>query len=185
MIGFTAFAFNANAHLNNALLNNAERNTDGAPNAFSQTEADSAAPHTIKDLEFLVGDWVGPGVSYNDKGEVSEYYDTEFVRFDLDENLLLINARGEQDGRTTYQLHTVIYFDQERGQYVYTPYRGERAPRPFFCDLEAQKLICLTEAKTYRLVFQRLDDGRWNEYGEGLTDGIWVKRFETKLSPRL
>jgi len=28
-----------------------------------------------------------------------------------------------------------------------------------------------------------LKDGRWNEFGEYLIDGKWVKNFETKLLP--
>lgn len=149
----------------------------------AQASLDSDVETEISKLDFLVGYWGGEGVSYEADGTARPYYDTEHVRFDLDGNLLLINAKGERDGQTTYQLHTTIYYDAEAGHYVYTPYSGQRAPRPFHCELTVKKqFTCLTAAKTFRLNFQRLDDGRWNEYGERLgEDGVWRKTFETKL----
>jgi len=149
----------------------------------AQSSPELDAKSAIEQLDFLVGHWAGDGVSYDKDGVKTQYYDTEHVRFDLDRNLLLINAQGQRYGDTTYQLHTVIYYDEAAGNYVYTPYSGMRTPRPFRCDLVAEQFICLTEAKTFRLIFQRLPDGHWNEFGERLEDGVWRKTFETKLRP--
>lgn len=135
----------------------------------------------ISALEFLTGNWSGPGQSIDNEGNVSEYHDTEFVRFDLDRNILLINARGERDGQTVYQLHTVIYFDSKKQHYFYTPYRGVE-PRSFACNLVDRQFICFNDDRDFRLTFQRLEDGRWNEFGERLVEGAWVKTFETKLT---
>jgi len=138
----------------------------------------------ISKLKFLVGNWAGAGTSYGTDGTETRYHDTEFVRFDLDRNLLLINARGENsEGETTYSLHTVIHYDVEAQNYVYTPYSGKRLPRSFNCILNDQpQFICLTQDQSYRLTFQRLPDGRWNEFGERLQGERWVKNFETILS---
>lgn len=153
--------------------------------ACAQADEKLDAQTAIDQLRFLVGYWAGDGTSYDlDTGTTKHYFDREHVRFDLDKNLLLINASGQLNGKTTYQLHTVIFYDVEAQHYVYTPYSGQRTPRPFTCELtEVQQFICLTAAKTYRLTFQRLPDKRWNEYGERLEDGVWRKTFETKLSP--
>ena len=148
------------------------------PAAMTETQA------AISKLDFLVGNWAGPGTSYGADGTQTQYHDTEFVRFDLDKNLLLINARGEgPDGATTYSLHTVIHYNTETQKYIYTPYSGKRTPRSFDCTLnDRAQFICLIPDQSYRLTFQRLPDGRWNEFGERLIEGAWVKNFETILS---
>ncbi len=137
----------------------------------------------VAKLSFLVGKWSGPGTSYAEDGSTSTYHDVEHVRFDLDQNLLLINAHGEKDGEKTYQLHTVIYYDPVAKHYWYTPYTGKRARR-FACELATQKFLCLNEDKNFRLTFQRLNDGTWNEFGERLKQGNWSKTFETRLSAK-
>jgi hypothetical protein len=137
----------------------------------------------IEKLEFLVGNWAGEGVSYANNGSESEYYDTEDVWFDLQNSLLIIQARGFRDNKQFYGLHTVIYFDKEKQKYVYNPYSSSGLSRSFYCDLKAKKLLCYLEDQSYRLTFQRTADGKWNEFGERLTDGAWQKNFETILAP--
>jgi len=158
----------------------AEPRQEREPQAAELTETQTA----ISNLKFLVGNWAGSGTSYGVDGTETRYHDTEFVRFDLDRNLLLINARGENsEGETTYSLHTVIHYDAEAQSYVYTPYSGKRPPRSFDCTLnDTPQFICLTQDQSYRLTFQRLPDGRWNEFGERLNGERWVKNFETILS---
>jgi len=155
-----------------------------AGGSFAQdaSRADKAKIAIAK-LGFLVGNWEGPGISFAGDGAQTAYYDTEYVRFDLDKSLLLINAKGMRpDGTLSYQLHTVIYYDVETERYIYTPYAG-RTPRSFNCQLdEPEKLLCLNGAEDYRLTFQRLSNGRWNEFGERLNAGAWAKSFETILT---
>jgi len=160
----------------------AEPRQESETQAAELTETQAA----ISKLDFLVGNWAGPGTSYGADGTETRYQDTEFVRFDLDRNLLLINARGENsDGETTYSLHTVIHYDAKAQSYVYTPYSGKNPPRSFGCTLnDTPQFICLTQDQSYRLTFQRLPDGRWNEFGERLNGEAWVKNFETILSPQ-
>ena len=159
-----------------------------APTDAPQTSAadTKTLPDTpIAKLDFLTGNWAGPGVSYASDGSQSTYHDTEYVRFDLDASLLLINARGKKpNGDTIYQLHTVINYDEAAGHYWYTPYSDKgRKASSFSCELVDKQFICLTEDKSFRLTFQRLEDGTWNEFGERLKDGKWNKTFETILSP--
>ncbi len=136
----------------------------------------------MEKLNFLVGNWAGEGVSYNVDGTASNYFDEEFVRYDLDGKILLINARGSNDGVTNYQLHTVIHYDIISKNYIYSPYSG-KLTRPFTCNLtDGNQFICYTKTQSFRLIFQRLPDGRWNEYGERKTKDGWQKTFETILS---
>jgi len=135
----------------------------------------------MEELSFLIGNWAGEGISYAVDGSKLLYYDTEFVRYDLNGALLLINARGYRDGKTTYQLHTVIHYDMESKHYIYSPYSAN-GTRPFTCNLKNKQFICYTMQKNFRLIFQRLPNGVWNEYGERKTETGWRKTFETKLS---
>ncbi len=158
---------------------------NGAAPAISAQEIENEKAAMAK-LDFLRGHWVGPGLSYTgvsaeSSGTARPYVDTEIIRYDLDGKIMLINASGQRDGQISYQLHTIIYYDVDKARYIYTPYAG-KAPRSFECDLVNAALICLTEAKTFRLTFQRLPDGRWNEFGERLFGNIWRKTFETKLN---
>lgn len=155
-----------------------------APTA-STVQTNKHQNNPIAKLDFLVGNWAGPGISFASDGTESHYHDTEYVRFDLDQSLLLINARGEtQAGVPSYQLHTVINYDKDAGHYWYTPYSDKgRKASSFSCNLVEQKFLCLSGDKSYRLTFQRLEDGKWNEFGERLNDGKWRKTFETILSP--
>ena len=113
-------------------------------------EANNRQDNPIAKLHFLVGNWAGPGISFASDGSESHYHDTEYVRFDLDQSLLLINARGEtQAGVPTYQLHTVINYDKDVGHYWYTPYSDKgRKASSFSCTLVEQKFLCLTEDKS-------------------------------------
>ena len=154
-----------------------------ASTALAEDEKPTEPRDAISKLAFLVGNWEGAGISYAADGAQTAYFDTEYVRFDLDQAVLLINAKGQRaDGSTSYQLHTVIYYDVAAAHYVYTPYAG-RTPRSFQCELEeGPKLLCLNKEKNYRLSFQRLPDGKWNEFGERLSEGTWSKSFETRLT---
>jgi|GEM_PF-679428 len=148
---------------------------------LAQTTAPTPEQKAISALEFLTGNWTGPGISYNEASETTEYIDTELVSFELDRRLLLIKASGEIEGKPYYQLHTIVYYDIKEEHYVYTPYTGRR-PGSYHCNLKAKMFVCLNQEKSYRLSFQRLEDGRWNEFGESLKEGKWLKSFETKLS---
>ncbi len=154
-------------------------------NTFAQ-ETPSTKPIerlAIEKLDFLVGSWAGEGVSYDNDGSENKYYDTEDFWFDLQNSLLIIQARGFRDNKQFYGLHTVIYFDNDKQKYVYNPYSSRGLSRSFYCDLKTKKLLCYLEDQTYRLTFQRTADGKWNEFGERLTDGAWQKNFETILAP--
>lgn len=149
----------------------------------SLANAQKSEREAIEALDFLVGSWAGPGISYGVDNSQTKYHDTEYVRFDLDKKLLLINARGERNKKTTYALHTVVYYDVAAGHYWYTPYSGKK-PRRFKCDINNRAFVCLNKTHDFRLTFQRLEDGRWNEYGERYTHKKWNKTFETILLPK-
>jgi len=147
-----------------------------SPAVFAQSEEQKA----MKKLSFLIGDWKGSGTSYP-KEENKPYDVISTVRYDLDGELLVLRHRSKRENKTVLALHTLIYFNKEDEFYYYNAFRKSGA-RPFKCKLNDGKFICEINGN-YRLTFQRTDNGMFNEFGQRLTDGKWVKSFEDILQP--
>jgi hypothetical protein len=78
-----------------------------------------------------------------------------------------------------------VYFDREAQHYWYQPFSAKGA-RKYACQLQNEKLLCANTNNDFRLTFQRLENGQWNEFGERKDQqGNWFKSFETKLNPRV
>ena len=150
------------------------------PASYSQTIALSEQQIAMEKLSFLIGKWEGRGISYDDKGNTSSYFDTEKVWFDVQNSLLIIQANGFKDDQPFYGIHTVIYYDINKQHYWYNPYTATGA-RAFECHLDEQVFKCYIADKTFRLTFQLTEKGQWNEFGERLVNGSWQKTFETVL----
>ena len=143
---------------------------------YSQTEEQKA----MAKLSFLIGDWKGTGTSYPlDNNE--PYNVLSSVRYDLNGELLVLRHRSKRDGDTLLALHTIMYYNKKDGFYYYNAYRGSGA-RPFKCQLNNNEFICEINGD-YRLTFKRTENGEFNEFGQRLVDGEWVKNFEDILQP--
>lgn len=149
--------------------------------AWADEKAKSQQQIEIEKLNFLVGNWAGPGHTFAKNGVKSAYHDTENVWFDVQNSLLIIQANGSKNGQHYYGIHTVIYYDVEAGHYWYNPYTASGS-RPYRCDLDDKLFRCYSADKLTRFNFQRLSGGEWNEYGETLEGGHWRKTFETILT---
>lgn len=134
----------------------------------------------MKKLSFMVGDWSGSGTSY--PTEKNKPYQTKAtVRYDLDGELIVLRHRSIRDQKTILALHTLIYYNKKDGFYYYNAYRRSGA-RPFKCKVTDGKLLCEINGN-YRLTFQRTKKGEFNEFGQRLIDGKWVKNFEDLQKP--
>jgi len=131
-------------------------------------------------LSFMIGDWKGTGVSFpqNKAGNNTVF---SKVRYDLDGELLVLKLRSYRNDTLTLSLHTIIYYNKEDKHYHYRAYT-KRGARPFKGKIVDGKFICYLR-DDYRLTFQRTKKGEFNEYGEKLVDGKWVKNFEDLLLP--
>ncbi len=140
--------------------------------------AQSAEQKAMKKLSFLIGDWKGSGTSFP-KEENKPYDVISTVEYDLDGELLVLRHRSTRGDKTVLALHTLIYFNKEDGHYYYNAYRRNGA-RPFKCKLNDGQFICEINGN-YRLTFQKTKEGNFNEFGQRLIDGKWVKNFEDIL----
>ncbi|AXT20708.1 hypothetical protein D7030_11960 [Flavobacteriaceae bacterium AU392] len=142
--------------------------------------AQSAEQKAMKKLSFMIGDWKGSGTSYP-KEKNTPYNVMSTVQYDLDGELIVLRHRSIRNNKTILALHTLIYYNKEDGFYYYNAYRRSGA-RPFKCKLNDEKLICEINGN-YRLTFQQTKKGEFNEFGQRLTDGKWIKNFEDILQP--
>lgn len=142
----------------------------------AQTEEQKA----MAKLSFMIGDWKGKGTSYP-KENNTPYNVLSKVRYDLDGELLVLRHRSTRNDSTLLALHTIMYYDKTDGSYYYYAYRRSGA-RPFQCQLKDDQFICEINGN-YRLTFQRTENGEFNEFGQRLVDGEWVKNFEDILQP--
>ncbi|MFY0602858.1 MAG: hypothetical protein JXQ93_02840 [Flavobacteriaceae bacterium] len=142
--------------------------------------AQSAEQKAMKKLSFMIGNWKGSGTSY--PKEKNKPYDViSSVKYDLDGELLVLRHRSKRGAKTVLALHTLIYFNKEDGFYYYNAYRSS-GTRPFKCKINNRKFICEINGN-YRLTFQLTSKGEFNEFGQRLKDGKWIKNFEDILQP--
>lgn len=125
----------------------------------------------MEQLSFLVGEWIGTSKVY-DKGVVTKQCAAyEKISYDLDKNILVIELNTE-----FLQLHTIVYYDEADQKYYYHPFSktgGGRYPAEF----KEGRLVVQRDDKT-RYVFGSTPGGGFQEYGEKMINGEWVKTFE-------
>lgn len=122
-------------------------------------------------LSFMVGDWVGTSKVFKDGLVEKEVPAFQKISYDLNKHIIVIELQSE-----LLQLHTIIYYDEEKSQYVYNPY-SEKGVRKYPAELRDGKFVVLASDKN-RFVFSRPAENTFQEYGESLKDGKWQRYFE-------
>lgn len=136
------------------------------PKGFAQ----SATKDKMKELSFMVGDWVGTSTTY-EQGVVKERVPAfQKISYDLDSSIIVIELHSE-----LLQLHTIVYYDEENERYSYNPY-SKFGARSLPADLIEGKLV-VEASETKRFVFGRTEKG-FREFGEVLDEGRWEIYFE-------
>lgn len=125
----------------------------------------------MKQLDFMVGNWVGTSTTF--KNGIAEKQVPAFqqIKYAVNKNIITIDLHSE-----TLQLHTVIYYDEQEKKYFYNPFY-EKGAGKFVAEYIDGKLI-VTRDKTTRFIFGRTADDEFQEYGEKLVNGKWIKYFE-------
>ncbi len=138
-----------------------------ASSAFSQSEKQEK----MELLNFMVGEWIGTSKVYED-GTVSKQGSAyQKISYDLDKNILVIELNTE-----FLQLRTIIYYDEEAGQYYYYPF-SKRGVRKYPAEYRDGQLI-VRSSEENRYIFRSTSEGGFQEYGESLVDGKWTRTFE-------
>jgi hypothetical protein len=125
----------------------------------------------MEQLQFMIGDWVGISTTYQD-GEIKQRLPAfQKIQYAVDQHIITIDLHSE-----SLQLHTVIYYDEEEDTYFYHPFYKNGVGQ-FPATYEDGKLI-VARNETTRFIFTKTAEGGFQEYGERLENGRWVKYFE-------
>ena len=126
-------------------------------------------------LSFLIGDWVGTSKILKNGLVEKEVPAFQKISYDLNQHIIVIELQSE-----LLQLHTIIYFDEETSQYMYNPF-SEKGVRKYPAELIDGKFIVSASEKN-RFVFSRKSENTFQEYGESLKDGKWIRYFEDNFT---
>lgn len=131
----------------------------------------TVAQEKMQQLRFMVGDWVGISKTYKKDTVSTQIPAFESINYKIDQNIITIDLYSE-----SLQLHTVIYYDEERGEYLYNPFYKNGAGKYSATYQDGQFIVQPNKKK--RFIFHLTPEGDFQEYGEELKDGKWVKYFE-------
>jgi len=138
-----------------------------SPSLFSQ----NTKQEQMAKLKFMVGNWVGVSKGYENGKVVREEPAFEKIAYKVDQHVITIDLHSE-----SLQLHTVLYYDEEEEVFYYTPFYKNGAGK-YKAYLEEGVLVVKPSAEK-RFIFRPTPEGGFQEYGETLIDGKWVKYFE-------
>ncbi len=125
----------------------------------------------MEQLSFLVGEWIGTTKVYENGVVIRQGSAYENIAYDLDNNILVIELNTE-----FLQLRTIVYYNEQDQKYYYHRFSKEGAAR-YPAEFKDGQLIVWRDEKT-RFFFGKSPDGGFQEYGEQLVNGEWIKTFE-------
>lgn len=125
----------------------------------------------MEQLSFLVGEWIGTTKVYENGVVTRQGSAYENISYDLDKNILVIELNTE-----FLQLRTIVYYNEEDQKYYYHRFSKDGAAR-YPAEFKDGQLIVWRDEKT-RFFFGKSPDGGFQEYGEQLINGDWIRTFE-------
>jgi hypothetical protein len=134
-------------------------------------QAQSVKAEQMKQLSYLVGEWVGTSRLYEDGQVTSEIPAFENITYDLNKSILVIELNSER-----LKLHTIVHYHEADSTYYYYAFSergGGKLPARFE---DGHMVVQANENKRY--IFERYNDTGFREYGEKRINGEWTMYFE-------
>lgn len=122
-------------------------------------------------LAFMVGEWIGTSTIYEDGAITQQVPAFQKISYDLDTSIIVIELHSE-----LLQLHTIIHYDEQDKTFYYYPF-SKRGTNRYPAEYQDGQLTVLS-SDTNRFIFSNPSEGTFQEYGERLINGQWVKYFE-------
>lgn len=142
--------------------------------ALNATLGQSVQQEKMKQLNYMIGDWLGTSTLYKNDTIDKQVPAFEKIAYKLDQNIITIDLQSE-----SLQLHTIIYYDETAETYYYNPYSSKGA-RKLTAKFEDGKFI-VKASENSRFIFTLTPEGDFHEYGERFENGKWSKFFEDIL----
>lgn len=138
---------------------------------FNSAFAQNQKQEKMEQLSYLVGEWVGISKIY-ENGVVSKQGAAfEKISYDMDKSILVIELNTE-----FLQLHTIVYYDDTDQKYYYSRFSKSGAA-VYSAEFKDGQFIVWRDEKT-RFFFTSTPDGGFQEFGEKLINGEWIRTFE-------
>ena len=138
---------------------------------FNPVFSQNLKQEKMEQLNFLVGEWVGTSKIYENGKLAREGAAYENISYDLNKSILVIELNTE-----FLQLHTIITYDEKDQKYYYHRFSKEGSAI-YPAEYKDGQLIVWRDEKT-RFFFGSTPEGGFQEYGEQLIKGEWIKIFE-------
>ena len=122
-------------------------------------------------LNYLVGEWIGTTNIYENGVVTKKGAAYENISYDLDKNILVIELNTE-----FLQLRTIITYDEKDQKYYYHRFSKDGAA-VYPAEFKDGQLIVWRDEST-RFFFRSTSEGDFQEYGEQLINGQWIRTFE-------
>ncbi len=135
------------------------------------TYSQSVSQEKMSQLDFLIGEWIGTSKVYDDGKVVKQGAAYESISYDLGKSIVVIELNTE-----FLQLHTIINYDENDQTFYYHPF-SKRGSGKYPAELKDGQLVVTRDEKT-RFIFRMTSEGGFQEYGEKLVNGEWVRTFE-------
>ena len=134
---------------------------------FSQNQKEEK----MERLNFMIGEWIGTSKVYENGEVIKQGSAFQKISYDLDNSILVIELNTK-----FLQLHTIIYYDDNDQKYYYYPF-SKRGVARYPAEYKDGQFIVQSNEKN-RFIFSRTPDGGFQEYGQKLINGEWIKYFE-------
>jgi len=139
--------------------------------SFQSLFSQNTEQEQMAKLEFMIGNWVGVSKGFEGDKVIREEPAYEKITYKVDRHIITIDLHSE-----SLKLHTVLFFDENENHFYYNPFYKNGAGK-YKAYLENGVLVVKPTAQK-RFIFRPTQDGGFQEYGEKLIDGEWVKYFE-------
>lgn len=151
---------------------------------ISQSDySDIESKMAVSKLSFIAGKWEGHGWMYGQDGQRHEFDQSEKVQFKLDSTILLIQGRGNSDGKIIHDALAIISFNKEDGNYSFQSYLANGRRGSFRAELKDEKLYWYP-AENIRYIIYINKEEQWFEIGEMNRNGNWFQFFEMTLDKK-
>lgn len=153
--------------------------------AQAQPASSPAALEKMKALEFMIGEWQGDAWMQMgpDRRETAQQH--ELIEWQAGGEVLLIQGRGESEGKPVHQALAAITWDARANRYDMWTYRaGSGSVRPSI-EVGDRRVVWGFDVPNGKVRYTiSLDgEGRWTEIGEHSSDGgsTWRQFFGMTL----
>ena len=138
---------------------------------FNSVSAQTLKQEKMAQLNYLVGEWIGTTNIYENGVVTKKGAAYENISYDLDKNILVIELNTE-----FLQLRTIITYDEKDQKYYYHRFSKDGAA-VYPAEFKDGQLIVWRDEST-RFFFRSTSEGDFQEYGEQLINGQWIRTFE-------